>query len=532
MSGFVPTSKRCADDAGLRLTEKTKKRKLEEFSPEEIQNISTDMAVKQWEWVRARSMLYTAFNGKYAYLQNRLQKLIAVDDIVATRKWWEEWEMLHSKYKVKADMLGSCVRTMETIREAANSAGNEDTAVAAAWNAIHALNLLVTMFAHADYSRSDVQTSEKYYADIELRFEELLSFLERRTVSIPPAASTNAPSSSSTSASTAADSAIAPSSAGPSSVAAPISSANVPVASPATTIPLDRAPLSEDLLDRCRPYETSSDTIDADWEELQGIDNLKESLEAHMFVIGNKDMILSKPITPDGTLLYGPTGTGKTTIVMAFAKRYNLPLLTFGSEHRDSLVGNSEKAVKEVFELAVLRQPCVLLMDEADGILQKPSKSNQHLNGVQQTMKTCWGNLMNTKHQVFLFGTTNQPHLIDMTQFGRRFSTKLLIGLPDKTARRKILLQQTEHLLADELDKLAEATHGYTGFDIGLGIEAVQKAGVLLMSRATHFRSVSSEISRETKLTHHRFKGVRRRSGSLWSWSLARSLVMGTVVGW
>lgn len=109
---------------------------------------------------------------------------------------------------------------------------------------------------------------------------------------------------------------------------------------------------------------------------------------------------------------------------------------------------------------------------------------------------TLWGNLINDKVQVFIFGATNIPDSLAMdTGISRRFQRKVLVGLPDTAARRMVLeyaLSSVSHSLTpDEMDRIAEASEGYTGNDIVKVVEEIEEEQISLLWEALYWQKVS-----------------------------------------
>jgi SpoVK/Ycf46/Vps4 family AAA+-type ATPase len=136
-----------------------------------------------------------------------------------------------------------------------------------------------------------------------------------------------------------------------------------------------------------------------------------------------------------------------------------------------------------------------LFFDEAEGIFGKQglsSSSDPYLS----TFNTLWGNLINDKVQVFIFGATNIPDSLAMgAGISRRFQRMILVDLPDGDARRMVLeyaLSSVSHSLTpDEMDRIAFVSEGYTGDDIVKVIEEVEEEQIQLFCKALYWQKVS-----------------------------------------
>jgi SpoVK/Ycf46/Vps4 family AAA+-type ATPase len=181
-----------------------------------------------------------------------------------------------------------------------------------------------------------------------------------------------------------------------------------------------------------------------------------------------------------GVLLYGPPGTGKTFLAKAVATEAKcITLEVSGAQVLQRYVGESEKIIQTVFELAKALQPCVVFLDEADSVF---TKRTEKVNSWERTMVNQflheWDNMGTGKDNAFIIVATNRPQDIDDAIL-RRLPQRIHVGLPSAEERLKIL----EHYLADErhpdvnLANVANRTQRYSGSDLkNLCIEAATKA--------------------------------------------------------
>jgi SpoVK/Ycf46/Vps4 family AAA+-type ATPase len=177
---------------------------------------------------------------------------------------------------------------------------------------------------------------------------------------------------------------------------------------------------------------------------------------------------------PRGLLLFGPPGTGKTLIGKAIAHQSGA---TFFSISASSLmskwIGEGEKLVRTLFEVAAYRQPSVVFMDEVDALLcQRSSEENE----ASRRMKTEFmvqldGAGTSQSARVVVVGATNRPEELDEA-VRRRFVKRIYIPLPDDESRRQLfitLLQNSRHgLCSADLVTLVDKTAGYSGENISI----------------------------------------------------------------
>ncbi|MFQ5834254.1 MAG: CDC48 family AAA ATPase [Candidatus Thorarchaeota archaeon] len=221
------------------------------------------------------------------------------------------------------------------------------------------------------------------------------------------------------------------------------------------------------------------------WEDVGGLDKVKdqlrEAIEAPLRYPEVFDEMGIRP--PKGVLLFGPPGTGKTLLAKAVATESETNFISVrGPEIFNKYVGESEKAVREIFRKARQTAPVVLFFDEIDAIMS--ARGMRDDTGVSQRIVNQFlAELdgMITLQNVLVIGATNRADILDpaMLRPGR-FDQIVFVPPPDKDARVEILKVHTRDMpLAKDvdLDQLAEMTEGYSGADIaGLAREAAMAA--------------------------------------------------------
>src|SRR5438309_2178993 len=179
---------------------------------------------------------------------------------------------------------------------------------------------------------------------------------------------------------------------------------------------------------------------------------------------------------PKGLLLYGPPGTGKTLLAKAVAHESESNFISVkGPELLNKFVGESEKAVREVFRKARQASPCIIFFDEVDSVAptRGSSMGDSHVTErvISQFLTEMDG--LEELRNVIIIAATNRPDIIDSALLRPgRFDRLLFVPPADLEARKQIFKIHTRKTpLADDvnLDELARKTDGYTGADIEIG---------------------------------------------------------------
>ena len=180
---------------------------------------------------------------------------------------------------------------------------------------------------------------------------------------------------------------------------------------------------------------------------------------------------------PKGVLLVGPPGTGKTLLSKAVAGEAEVPFFIIsGSEFVELFVGAGAARVRDLFEQAKKKAPCIIFIDELDAIGKSRSGSMGVVGGNDEREQTLnqllteMDGFASTDKPVIVLAATNQPEVLDAALLRPgRFDRQVLVDRPDLSGRKTILEIYTKKVkLSNEidLDRIAQATSGFAGADL------------------------------------------------------------------
>jgi transitional endoplasmic reticulum ATPase len=225
------------------------------------------------------------------------------------------------------------------------------------------------------------------------------------------------------------------------------------------------------------------------WTDVGGLDNVKqEIIEAVEWPLTNPNKFVEMGIKPPkGVLLFGPPGTGKTLIAQAVANEANANFISIkGPQMLSKWVGESEKAIREIFKKARQVAPCVIFFDEIDSIA--PMRSGNSDDGkvservVNQLLTELDG--LEPLKEIVVIAATNRPDIIDPALLrSGRFDRMVLVGQSTLSGRKNVFNIHTRNIpLGDDvsIDELARVTEGFVGADI----ESVCREAVMLSLRS------------------------------------------------
>jgi vacuolar protein-sorting-associated protein 4 len=209
--------------------------------------------------------------------------------------------------------------------------------------------------------------------------------------------------------------------------------------------------------------------------DVAGLDEVKNTIhDAVVTPIKHPELFKGKARQPwKGILLYGPAGCGKTLIAKAVATEAEATFFNVSAGNMVSKwLGESERLVMTLFEMAREHQPSVIFLDELDSI--GVSRSANDLGGERrlktQLLTELQGLSSDINERVTLIGATNLPWEIDFALLSR-FEKRILVPLPDERARERIFhvhMEDIEVASDVEFSELAELTDGFSGRDISV----------------------------------------------------------------
>lgn len=178
---------------------------------------------------------------------------------------------------------------------------------------------------------------------------------------------------------------------------------------------------------------------------------------------------------PKGALLVGPPGTGKTLLAKAVAGEANVPFFSMsGSDFVEMFVGVGASRVRDLFQQAKAKAPCIIFIDEIDAIGRARSKSvnmggnDERENTLNQLLTEMDG--FGTNSGVIILAATNRADILDKALLrAGRFDRQIHVDLPDLNERKEIFNVHLRPIKIDEtvdVDTLARQTPGFSGADI------------------------------------------------------------------
>jgi transitional endoplasmic reticulum ATPase len=209
------------------------------------------------------------------------------------------------------------------------------------------------------------------------------------------------------------------------------------------------------------------------WNDVGGLYEAKRTLHDNLITsIREPEKFAKMGIKPPrGALLYGPPGTGKTLLAKALATESSANIIVVrGPEVLSKWVGESEKAIREIFRKAKASSPCIVVFDELDS-LARPRGQDDDMSGNERVLSQMLTEMDDAGSAgVVVIGITNRPDLIDTSLLRPgRLDLIIYVGPPDDKARQEILRIITQPMpLAQDINlaSIAQSTKSFSGADL------------------------------------------------------------------
>jgi len=246
------------------------------------------------------------------------------------------------------------------------------------------------------------------------------------------------------------------------------------------------------------------------WSDVAGLENAKESLkEAVILPIKFPHLFTGKRKPWHGILLYGPPGTGKSFLAKAVATEANNSTF-FSVSSADLLskwLGESEKLVKNLFDLARAQKPSIIFIDEVDSLCSSRSDNeSESARRVKTEFLVQMQGVGNDMDSILVLGATNIPWSLD-SAIRRRFEKRIYISLPEVGARKSMFknnLGNTPHnLTEDDFLDIAKKAEGYSGADISIVVRDALMRPIRIIQSATHFKKTSGASRKDANVIVH-----------------------------
>jgi cell division protease FtsH len=226
---------------------------------------------------------------------------------------------------------------------------------------------------------------------------------------------------------------------------------------------------------RSRAKIYADDEVKVRFVDVAGVDEAREELkEVVEFLKNPKKYTNLGGRIPKGVLLVGPPGTGKTLLARAVAGEAHVPFFSLsGSEFVEMFVGVGAARIRDLFQQAEAKAPCIVFIDELDALgkvrVQSPIGSHEER---EQTLNQLLAEMdgFDSRKGVIIMGATNRPEVLDPALLRPgRFDRQVLVDKPDVKGREEILRIHVKGVkLAENVDLklIAARTAGFAGADL------------------------------------------------------------------
>ncbi|KAI9844931.1 MAG: Vacuolar protein sorting-associated protein 4 [Sclerophora amabilis] len=240
-----------------------------------------------------------------------------------------------------------------------------------------------------------------------------------------------------------------------------------------------------------------TDKPDIRWDDVAGLEGAKEALkEAVILPIKFPHLFTGKRQPWRGILLYGPPGTGKSYLAKAVATEANSTFFSVSSSDLVSKwMGESERLVKQLFNMARENKPSIIFIDEIDALCGPRGEGESEASRrIKTELLVQMDGVGRDSTGVLILGATNIPWQLDAA-IRRRFQRRVYISLPDLPARMKmfeISVGSTPcELKSADFKTLGQLSEGYSGSDISIAVQDALMQPVRKIQTATHYKKVT-----------------------------------------
>ena len=233
------------------------------------------------------------------------------------------------------------------------------------------------------------------------------------------------------------------------------------------------------------------------WDDVAGLEGAKQALqEAVILPIRFPELFVGRRTPWRGILLYGPPGTGKSYLAKACATEANGTFYSVSSSDLVSkYLGESERLVRTLFEMARNSKPAIIFIDEIDSLCSSRSEGdNDATRRIKTEFLVQMQGVGHKEEGILVLGATNIPWELD-SAVRRRFERRIYIPLPEEHARAvmfKLHIGDTPNNLTEQdISNLASATSGFSGSDIAVMVKSALMEPVRRCHKSNYFKKVS-----------------------------------------
>ncbi|KAL8057812.1 hypothetical protein ABFX02_04G207800 [Erythranthe guttata] len=237
------------------------------------------------------------------------------------------------------------------------------------------------------------------------------------------------------------------------------------------------------------------------WNDVAGLESAKQALqEAVILPVKFPQFFTGKRRPWRAFLLYGPPGTGKSYLAKAVATEADSTFFSISSSDLVSKwMGESEKLVANLFQMARESAPSIIFVDEIDSLCGQRGEGNESeaSRRIKTELLVQMQGVGHNDDKVLVLAATNTPYSLDQA-IRRRFDKRIYIPLPDAKARQhmfKVHLGDTPHNLTEaDFEALGQKTEGFSGSDVSVCVKDVLFEPVRKTQDAMYFFKTSGGI--------------------------------------